>query len=410
MTSLSLARLSNRRLAAALTLAGLALAVVLALLSDGVYHDDDICHYIFARDALSGPGRGVNWISLLHEWARPGYNVPAALAAKTMGLLGCRLLSVLETAAVAWLAWLIGRRIAQRAGVDERWAAAAPALVWLQPLTMTLGITTLTETAAALYMAMGVWLYLRGNRVWAMAAFSAMFVTRYETMALGPILGAAVVYDVLRENDWKAGGAVRRLWPWGALLAALWGPVLYCMVAWMVELSPAFSPLYMLSKPRTTEYGSGPIYHFLSIWPEAAGMGGLVLAAGGAIALGRRAWLPAALIVGLVTVHSVLFWRGMFATGGYSRFLVPLAAPLAAMGALGLAEIRRARNRSAAAATMALAGGWIALVAFRWGPLRPDLWRLPAQLSVVGLTALLVGAAVAALAARAEWAGKLCRG
>ena len=53
-------------LAAVATLAGLSASIVLGLASDGAYHDDDICHFLFARDAWSSVH------ALLHQWARPG--------------------------------------------------------------------------------------------------------------------------------------------------------------------------------------------------------------------------------------------------------------------------------------------------------------------------------------------------
>ena len=376
---------------------------MLALASDGVYHDDDICHFLFARDALAGGKLNAN--ALLHQWARPGYNLPAAVAAHLFGLFGCRILSALQTAGVAALAFLIARRLTRRTGLSDRWAAAAPVLVWLQPLTMTLGITTLTETAAALYLAMGVWLYLRGSRVWAMGAFSALFVTRYETMTLAPLLAAFVLWDAHRESGGKTAAALRRPWVWGCGAAAAWAPAAYALGAWAADLPPEDSPLFMFARAYTGEYGSGAIWHFVSIWPEAAGIGGLALAAVGAIALHRRAALPAALCAALVLMHSLLYWRGSFATGGYSRFLVPLTAPLAALAAAGLGELWRARRRTAIAASLLLTAGWIALVIVCWEWLLPERWRLPAKLStaaaavplLAGVAILLAGASRRAL-------------
>ena len=382
--------------AVAAVLGGLVVAVVLALLSDGVYHDDDICHFLFARDALAGGT--VNANALLHQWARPGYNLPASVAAYLFGLTGCRILSALQTAGVAALAFLIARRLTRRAGLSDRWAAAAPVLAWLQPLTMTLGITTLTETAAALYLALGVWLYLRGNRVWAMTAFSALFVTRYETMALAPLLAVFVLWDARRESGGKIAAALRRPWVWGCLAAAAWAPAAYALAAWAGDLPPEDSPLFMFARDYTGEYGSGAIWHFVSIWPEGAGMGGLALAAVGATALHRRVALPAALCATLIIVHSLLYWRGSFATGGYSRFLVPLAAPLAALGAAGLGELWRARRRTAIAASLLLTAGWIALVIVCWAWVLPERWRLPAKLSAVAAAVPLLAGAVVLLA------------
>ena len=121
----------ERYLAAVLTLAGLAAAIVLGLLSEGVYHDDDITHYHFALDGWTDAR------AMLHWWGRPGYNLPTAVAAHFFGVTGCRIFSALQTAAVAWLAYCIARQIAGRGGDSGRWAALAPLLVWAQPLVLT---------------------------------------------------------------------------------------------------------------------------------------------------------------------------------------------------------------------------------------------------------------------------------
>ena len=345
------------RLAAALVLAGLAVSLLLGALSDGVYQDDDICHFLIARDGWTSVPQ------LLHAWARPGYNLPTAPVAHFLGMPGCRVLSSLMTAGVAYLAFLIARRLARP---GARWPILAPLLVWAQPLVLTLSFTTLTETPAALYVALGLWLYLRGNRVWACAAFSAMFVTRYETLALGLIVAAACVVDALKQNRWKIGPTLTTGWLRGCAAAMLWAPAAYVLAAAGTELTPDASPLTLFSRDYTTEYGSGSPLHFLSVWPEAAGLGVIALAAAGAVALRRKAWLLTTLTAALVALHSYLFWAGRFETGGYSRFLVPLAAPLAVLAAAGLARAWAAKDRAAAAMIPIVVGGLSALSLVSW--------------------------------------------
>ena len=66
-----------------------------------------------------------------------------APVAHWFGLLGCRIFSSLMTAGTAYLSYLIARRILAGVPRGAYLAAIAPALVWLQPLTMTLAATTL---------------------------------------------------------------------------------------------------------------------------------------------------------------------------------------------------------------------------------------------------------------------------
>lgn len=391
-------------LAAALTIGGLTVALVLGLLSDGFYQDDDVCHYLFARDA---------WTSidcLLHQWARAGYNLPTTIVAHFFGVEGCRVFSALQTAGVAWLAFLIARRIAAGMGGQSWWAALAPAFVWAQPLTMTLALTTLTETPAALYLALGMWLYLRGNRVWACAAFSALFVTRYETMGLAPIIAGAVLFDAFKAGGWKFRKALKCPWLWGCAAAMVWGPALYAGAAYLAEVSPDASPLAMFSRSYSPEYGSGSPGHFLSVWPEAAGLGVLACAVTGAVWLHRRAWLATALTAGLVALHSWLFWRGSFATGGYARFLVPLSAPVAVLAAAGFYGAWRATNRYVVAILPAVAAGWLTLVILRWWMFLPMVFRPSAGRFALMLAAPLVLAALLALLLHrvvVRWVGRL---
>lgn len=339
-------------LAAAATLGGLAVSLALAYASDGAYHDDDICHFLFARDAWSDPN------ALLHWWARPGYNLPAALAARFFGLAGCRILSGLMTAATAWIAWLIARRILG----NRRAAALAPALVWLQPLALTLSFTTLTETPAALYLTAGAWLLMRGNRVAGCAVFSLLFVTRLETLALAPVpLLLFAVLDAtppagrsgkspgrVRATEFPPGAAFPRP---GALLrtllgtprnwvcgvVSLWAPAAWCMASAVLRIDPGSSVLHLFSRNYSSEYGSGPAWHFLGVWPEAASYGLAALAVAGAFAAGRRGLLASVPAGAFLALQSLLFALGIFASGGYARFLVTLAGLVGALASVGLA-------------------------------------------------------------------------
>lgn len=388
-------------LAVLLTLAGLIFAVGLALASDGFYHDDDITHFLFARDAWSNPSQMWHW------WARPGYNIPTMFVAHFFGVLGCRIFSALQTAAVAYLAYLIARRLVRAVGLPDWAAAAAPALVWVQPLAMTLAATTLTETTAAVYMTLGVWLYVRGNRVWACVAVSPMFITRYETMALLPIFAAAVIYDVLRAWGWRVRRAALTLWPWACAVVILWAPAAQVVASLVAGLAPEDSILGMFSRQYPGAYGHGAWSHFLIRWLLAAGGGTLALAVAGAVRLGRRGWIVPALAGGLVLVHTLVYGFGWFASGGYERFLVPVCGLVAALAAVGLgAAWHASRQRGPEAILIALAA---ALVALRdYAPYvtqhAPWLWRFTRMQRVVPLAVLLLlGGCLMAVRRQGRW-------
>ncbi len=373
-------------------LAGLAAAVLLGLASEGVYHDDDICHYLYARDSWGDAH------VMLHWWARPGYNIPTMFVAHFFGMGGCRVFSAIMTAVVAWLAYLIARRI----GVKPGLAILAPAIVWLQPLTMTLAATTLTETPAALYLTLAVWLYLRGNRVWACLAMSPAFVTRLETLALAPIIAVAVILDALREADWKPGRMLRTPWPWQCAAALLWAPAMWCAAAYAVNVPRDDSPIYVLFKEHTKEYSSGNWYDYLIRWPEAAGLGIAAAAVAGAVALRRRGWMVSAFAFGLVGLHGALWYKGAFATGGYARFLVPGSAFVAVLAAAGLPCIWRGRNRLAVASAAIAAAALFVLIACKYPQvIAPGYWQAYAMaLSLTAVMAIILAVTLFAKTAK----------
>jgi len=317
---------ADRNLAVAFTLGGLAVATLFCVMSDGFYHDDDISHYLIAVKA------GDDFESLLSFWGRPGFTIPAMLAERLGGLTGVRILSTLMTAATALLAW----RIASQLGGRRAWLA--PLLLWLQPLAITLAQTTLTETPATLYLTATAWLYLRGSRLAACAVASLLFVTRYEAAALLPVLAVALARDARFE---RGGGTFG---PWRAVAGLLllgWAPALYAGLGEVLDLHPESAPLGTLTRPFSDEYGSGSPLHFLPLWVIASGLGTLVLAAIGAARLGRRGWLPTALALAFFATQTLIFALGLFASGGYARFLVPAAGLVAALAACGAGIVGR---------------------------------------------------------------------
>jgi hypothetical protein len=340
-------------LAVALTLAGLVAAIVLACLTEGFYHDDDIGHYIFARDAWYDAT--ARW----HSWARPGYNLPTMFAAHFFGMFGCRVFSAFQTAGIAYLAYRIARRLLPGGG----WTVAlTPALVWVQPLVMTAAFTTLTETTAGLYLTLAVWLVLRGNRVWGCLAAGLSFITRYELAALAPIFAAVVIRDALVASQWKAGRALRSWRPWACAGAMLAPPVAYMAIVHLSGFPPNISPVQFM-RNDVEEYGRGPWRHHLVNLVILSGWGVLTLASVSATTLIRRTWLPAALSAGLVLLHTVIFHFGLVASGGYERFLIPVCGLVAALAGTGLGLVWRSEHRRHAAAAMAFLAFWVMLMA-----------------------------------------------
>jgi len=335
-------------------LAFVALTVFSAAASNGAYHDDDLKHYLFAR-----------WVRydasyLAHVWGRPGFTLLYALPAQA-GWWACRLLSVGLSAVTAWATF----RAAQRLGLAR--AAAAVPLVYAQPLFLHLAFTTLTETPTAAYLALATWARLAGRTTIAAALFSLTLITRHEAIVLLPVWAWAL---------WQA----RARWPAWALL--LWAPAAYNAATW---LACGYLPGDIFARPgETTQYGQGTPLTFFVRFVVMAGPVVTGLAVVGATRLWRmRQARP--LIAGLalyIAAQTSLYMMQAYASGGYARFLVPLAPWVAIAALAGLNSVRvpfpRAPSalcatavptvdaRSDTADTAAARRLWLAVVAGFW--------------------------------------------
>jgi len=311
--------------------AGLLAGVVLALLSDGSYHDDALTHYLYARWAWDDPAHAVD------EWGRPGLTA-LLMPAAPLGWTACRIEIALLSAAAVWLAYDTARRLGwPRAG----WV---PLLCYAQPLFVLASYTTLTESALAVYLMLAMWLLVRERPACSAAALSLCFVTRYESLVLAPL--------------WVLAAWRYRRW-WWTVIALAWAPLLHNLlgVLWLGRWPLAF----ILGASHPDHYGAGTP---LSMVVKSMATSGPAVAILAVVGLGawprpRRAWIiPAVYGVYLLT-QTVLYWQGLFATGGYARFLVG-TAPVAALCALAGANLLDGREpggaRRGAAALAAVAG------------------------------------------------------
>ena len=155
--------------------AGLMTSIAFGLISpEGIYHYDDLTHYLFAKWAWKWPAY------LLHSWGRPGFTVLYFLPAE-LGWWACRVLSAVLTAISALLAFFVARRL----GLRHAWAAVL--LAYAQPLFFQLSQTTLTETALAFYLMLAVFLAQRGRWALSAAVLSIGLVTRHEAAVFVPL-------------------------------------------------------------------------------------------------------------------------------------------------------------------------------------------------------------------------------
>lgn len=360
--------------ATAAVLIGLAMTAALGLLADGVYHEDDLKHFLYARWSAHAPQY------LLEAWGRPGFTVLyaplAVLGSPQTGWHLARLGSAALTAGTAWLAY----QIARSWGIRAAWLAVV--FVYAQPLLFRLSLTTLTETPLAFYFALATWLMLRGRCGWSAAVMALGAVTRHEAVVLWPIWGLAL---------WRAKAK------WWTYLLLGWAVLGHNLISglwlgtWPVEV--------YLAPSGSTQYGQGTLLTYVPRLLQAAGPIVAALAVLGLRRVWRQpgGWIVVASSGMYFAAQTLVYMRGAYSSGGYARFLVPMApwlAVLATAGATGLGasrlRIRSARWRALGACVLGL--GVASWIEFAWRPAEvPNKWHwVPGVLMVLAAAALAV--------------------
>jgi hypothetical protein len=344
--------------------AGLMTSIAFGLISpDGIFHYDDLTHYLYAKWAWKWPAY------LVDSWGRPGFTVLYFLPAG-LGWGACRVLSAVLTAVSALLAFFVARRM----GLRHAWAVVL--LAYTQPLFFQLSQTTLTETALAFYLILAVFLAQRGRWALSAAVLSIGLVTRHEAAVFvplwawfawrgeqtdaaqpgcekgfshqrgwepeprhscrdygparpeGPGLGMALDGACPSRGLANQGRALLSLWP------IVWAPLVVNAACWFARLE---TPLSHLLEPKPSElYGHGDWLTFFSRTLEAWGPGVTVLAMLGLYGT-WRSLRGGALVTSCIVVYfaaqTVVRALGLYDSGGYARFLVPIS-PLVAVAAL----------------------------------------------------------------------------
>ncbi len=383
----------------------LILTLLIGAISDGVYHDDDLTHFLMARWAWSFPSY------LLHTWGRPGLTLPLAsvtwLEDANVAWHAARALSAVATA----LSALIAARLALRLKIPR------PHLVvgfcYLQPLAALLAATTLCENFAALYLVSAVALFMSNRPVAASLLLSLVLVTRHEAIVFFPVWYAAILLLKISSSR-----------KFAALLACVAAPLLHNVLYFLV-----FErwPLAIFLRPHgSSEYPAAGLLSYVPDALNAMSPAITALAVIGAMAWMRqgRALVPALAGIFLLT-HMAIKGFGVFASGGYGRFLVTIAPLVAMLAATGWDELyaRMTKPNQSTRLWRIFVGvwliGWAALEQQRhagrfdfdastWWSIRAAaaamvilcLWMMPKDRSVWSLRA---GTSVIGLTCLAQW-------
>lgn len=287
------------------------------VISPGVALDDEITHALISFNAWTYPE------ALLHAWGRVGNTLAYMLPALLGGFEGRRVGAVIMTL----VSMLIAAAVARRLGVRPIWLTVVAGL--FQPWTIQFGYQGLTQMPFMLALIAGVWFALTERRAAAALCFGLLAVIRHEGIALTGVAAFFIIAEGVRRRGW------RRLIIGMTLLAL---PLVAYNLAYraVIGIWPSGNLFNLIP---TTEYGSGGWLHFIPHLAVGAGLPIGVLALIGlvpAARLPRRAVLLVFLpYVCYFILHTIIYRFGLYASGGYGVFLLPLAPAIAVLAGLG---------------------------------------------------------------------------
>jgi hypothetical protein len=299
----------------------IALASLFLLIWTGIFpysgDADATFHYLNARDGLAAP------VDLLGPWARPLFKAYLLLPAQ-VGMLACRVAMTVLFALLMQQTMALARELR----LPRPWLAGL--FLPLMPTVFGLATDTMSEIPFALGAVVAVRLWRRNSDTGAAKAgaiplrlilatllVSLLPMVRPEGFWLAAMWGVLILMD-RRLSVWQ-----RLTLP--SLLAT--GLGLWVLACWVIHGDPIYFIHVWSWPPESYEtYGRGSLLHHVYRWPVFCGPVLCALfIAGIKPSLRREMALPWA-VWGLVFVlHSVLYWRGWFASIGLMRILASTA-------------------------------------------------------------------------------------
>jgi hypothetical protein len=363
----------------ALWIVGLALGLLYlgeGALATGIYNDDDIGHYLMARDAPGNP------LLYLNVWGRPLFTLVYSLPAQ-LGFDTVKRATAAVTVATAVITGLAGSAL----GLTP---ALGGALLGTMPFVLLLSYSSLTEPLAALVVALALLFFLTGRLGSALVALGLVPLTRLELCLIAVPLGL-VAAARLRGRKRALG-----LLPIAVLL-------LWAGIGWAATGDRFWLPHQVLGGGENL-YGQTGFWHY----PQ-----GLIFVVGPVVFLfllvdlveriaRRRLDLLAAIPLAVLALYLVFSWKlSIGHAAGFLRHLVA-AGPAFALAAgrgmqVALGE-RRARKR----ALFTLAAGTVVIGLFLSRTLVMH-HRAVGPYELSRITAGLVVVLATAIAGRRAW-------
>lgn len=288
--------------------AGAIILLILSLVNNGVSLHDELGHYLISLNAWQHPQY------LLDLWGRPVHSI-LYFPGSIFGLPGARATSIILTILCA----VFTARISEKFFPGS--AALAACFFWLQPWVLEYGYGIHTQLPFMLLLLSGLRAFMDKAELSGGLILGLLPLVRHEGIAL---TGLAMLWLLYRRKYWQ-------------FLMPLLPLVLYNLLHYFYCDSWPFA-IYLAAKP-TQIYGQGSWLHFL---PRAGGRIGLLvtaLAGIGALTVFRQQRRSLLLLICPFIIyaagHVILFRFGLFASGGYAIFLLPVTPAMAILAVRG---------------------------------------------------------------------------
>lgn len=292
---------------------GTAYLFLLLLKSHGTPTGDEIGHYLISRDAVHTP------LHILDTWGKT-INTLIYLIPAQLGLNAARFFSLILALLTVFFTYKVSKLL------QIKNAFLVPFFLWFQPWFADLSYLCITEVPFSLLMILGTYLYFKNHRKGAALVIGLLPLIRHEGVVLCVLFSVYMIY----KKDWYSGIIV-----FSPLL--LYNIIYYCFFRiWPFTM-------YLVAKPNTI-YGQGTWYHFLIRLPHprAAGIPIMLL-----VALSIKQIIQSIKKFNKIIeiciwyfsyflLHTIIFRFGLFASGGYKLFLLPIAPVIAILAVIGL--------------------------------------------------------------------------
>jgi hypothetical protein len=286
---------------------GLGWMIYVASQSPDANFQDEVGHVLMSKYAWRYPAY------MLDVWGRP-FNTIVYMLPALGGLVPARWFSVI----LACLTVYFTTRIAQK--LEVKALEFIPLCLWFQPWFADFSYTANTMIPFSLLLILGIFLWLEGKIGAASLLFGLLPLTRHEGIAL---TGTWIIYMLVARRNWKAP------------LISLFPLALYNVVYFATYGRIASSNFFNVQP--TTFYGSGDWFYYLPYILLGVCPAILILCLFSIAPIWRSPQKRLIFVPYLVylLIHIVIYRFGLFASGGYGFFLMPLAPAFALSAAIG---------------------------------------------------------------------------